>query len=60
MIKDVEVLVIHPLWLLVFVLGYGFGIYVFLKTDSIFAAGISVGVWLSATARLIYYYYLGV
>ena len=29
MIKDAEVLVIHPAWMLVFILGYGLSIYVF-------------------------------
>ena len=59
MIKNVEVIVIHPAWILVFILGYLFGTYVFLKTNSIPAAVISLWLWLSSTAYAIQLYYAG-
>ena len=59
MIKQVDVLVIHPSWILAFILGYIFAGYVFTKTDSILAAGLSIWVWFSSLAVIIHYYYLG-
>ena len=57
MIKTVEVIVVHPSWIILYALGYAFGAYVFFKTDSIFAGAFSLGSWLIASVYLTYVYY---
>tara|TARA_B100001059_G_C17797979_1_gene564300 strand:+ start:245 stop:430 length:186 start_codon:yes stop_codon:yes gene_type:complete len=57
MIENVEVVVVDPSWIIAFILGYVFGFYMFIKTDSIFVAGMSICFWFIAVARIIHYYY---
>lgn len=57
MIKSVEAIVIHPLWIMLYTMGYAFGAYVFFKTDSIFAAAFSLAVWMIISVCLKYVYY---
>tara|TARA_Y100000992_G_C21216247_1_gene468049 strand:+ start:102 stop:287 length:186 start_codon:yes stop_codon:yes gene_type:complete len=59
MIKQVDVLVIHPAWMLAFIIGYAFAGYVFVKTDSLMFTGLTIWAWFSSVAFAIHYYYLG-
>ena len=57
MIENVDVVVISPYWMIAFILGYVFGGYMFIKTDSLLVAGMSICFWFISIARIIYYYY---
>lgn len=57
MIENVEVVVVHPSWMIAFILGYVFGFYMLIKSESVFVAGMSTCFWFIAVARIIYYYY---
>ena len=57
MIKTKEVLVIHPVWMLAFILCYILAAYVFLKTDSIFIAGLALGLSMVFVAFTVHVYY---
>lgn len=59
MIDQVDVLVIHPAWILAFIIGYAFAGYAFIKTDSIMFAGLTIWAWFTSVAFVIHYYYLG-
>ena len=60
MIKEViakEVIVIHPSWMLLFLLCYVFSFYVYTKTDSIFKSALVLAACMTSTAYSIYLYY---
>ncbi len=57
MIQTKEVLVIHPAWMLAFLLCYVLAAYIFFKSDSIFAAGLSLGVSMVFVAFIIHSHY---
>jgi hypothetical protein len=57
MIKQVEVLVIQPAWMLLFILSYMIGSFVWFKTENLFYGISSFFVWSISTVSLIYWYY---
>ena len=57
MIKTKEVLVIHPAWMLAFLLCYVLAAYVFFKTNSIFIAGLTLGLSMVFVAFIVHAYY---
>ena len=59
MIKQIDVLVIHPIWILAFLLGYFVAGYVLVKTANIWAAAFTIFVWFVSMTIVIQYYYIG-
>ena len=60
MIKEViakEIIVIHPSWVLLFLLCYVFSFYIYTKTDNIFKSALVLTACMTSTAFSIYLYY---
>ena len=57
MIRTKEVLVIHHAWMLAFLLCYVLAAYIFFKTDSIFIAGLTLGLSMVFVAFVVHAYY---
>ena len=57
MIKQVDVLVIHPAWMLLIILAYVISAFVTFKTESLFYGVASFIIWTISSVALIYWYY---
>ena len=58
MIVNKEVLLIHPVWGLLFLMAYVAAIYVFFKTDgNIVLAALTLCLWVISTSYTVYWYH---
>ena len=57
MIKQIDVLVIHPAWMLLIILAYVASAFVTFKTENLFYGVSSFVAWAISSVALIYWYY---
>lgn len=57
MIKQVDILIIHPAWMILIILAYAAGIFAFFKTENLFFGVATFVAWTISSVALIYWYY---
>ena len=57
MIKQVDVLVVHPAWMLLIVFAYAIGAFVWFRTENLFYGVAAFVSWVISSVALIYWYY---